>query len=140
METPLRILTPARYAEITDKALTSDKPTALYFVPEEGKVYILPTPAIADLEVALYVPVTDVSFATLTTELSLAPGYLRALVYNLAVDWAPELGVEHVPDRIQRVALDSLAAIKRANEDVPEIATDPALRWGEGHYDIENDE
>jgi hypothetical protein len=52
--------------------------------------------------------------ATLVTDLLFPPGYLRAFTYNLAMEMAPEYGVE--PSRqVQRIAMTSKRNIKRIN-------------------------
>lgn len=52
--------------------------------------------------------------ATLVTDLFFPPGYLRAFTYNLAMEIAPEYGVE--PSRqVQRIAMTSKRNIKRIN-------------------------
>ena len=52
--------------------------------------------------------------ATLVTDLLFPPGYLRAFTYNLAMEMAPEYGVE--PSRqVQRVAMTSKRNLKRIN-------------------------
>lgn len=52
---------------------------------------------------------------TLTEALTLAPGYNRAITYNLALEYAgPEFGVT-VPEDVKRIATKSLANIKRIN-------------------------
>jgi hypothetical protein len=52
--------------------------------------------------------------ATLATTLSFPPGYLRAFVYNLAMEIAPEFGVEPSP-QVQRIAMTSKRNLKRIN-------------------------
>ena len=52
--------------------------------------------------------------ATLSTVLSFPPGYLRAFVYNLAMEIAPEFGVEPSP-QVQRIAMASKRDLKRIN-------------------------
>jgi hypothetical protein len=49
---------------------------------------------------------------TLDTTISLPPGWKRALIYNLAVELAPEYG-QQVPDSVQRVALESRGLVMR---------------------------
>jgi hypothetical protein len=50
----------------------------------------------------------------LVTDLTFPPGYLRAFVYNLAMEFAPEFGVEPSP-QVQRIAMTSKRDIKRIN-------------------------
>jgi len=52
--------------------------------------------------------------ATLVTDLLFPPGYLRAFTYNLAMEMAPEYGVEPSP-QVQRVAMTSKRNLKRIN-------------------------
>ena len=57
--------------------------------------------------------------ATLATELTFPPGYLRAFTYNLACEIAPEFGVEPSPT-VSRIAMTSKRNLKRINnpEDI----------------------
>lgn len=52
--------------------------------------------------------------ATLATVLHFPPGYLRAFAYNLAMELAPEFGVEPSP-QVQRIAMTSKRDLKRIN-------------------------
>lgn len=52
--------------------------------------------------------------ATLATNLTFPPGYLRAFTYNLAMEIAPEFGVEPSP-QVQRIAMTSKRNLKRIN-------------------------
>jgi hypothetical protein len=52
--------------------------------------------------------------ATLATELAFPPGYLRAFTYNLAMELAPEFGVEP-SKQVQRIAMTSKRNLKRIN-------------------------
>lgn len=51
---------------------------------------------------------------TLATVLAFPPGYLRAFTYNLAMEFAPEFGVEPSP-QVTRIAMTSKRNIKRIN-------------------------
>lgn len=57
--------------------------------------------------------------ATLATDLTFPPGYLRAFRYNLACELAPEFGVEP-SQQVKRIAMVSKRNIKRINnpEDI----------------------
>lgn len=57
--------------------------------------------------------------ALLATPLAFPPGYLRAFVYNLAMEMAPEFGVEPSA-QVQRIAMTSKRNLKRVNnpEDI----------------------
>ena len=52
--------------------------------------------------------------ATLVTVLAMPPGYLRAFRYNLAMELAPEFGVEPSPT-VQRIAMASKRNLERIN-------------------------
>ena len=52
--------------------------------------------------------------ATLGTDLFFPPGYMRAFAYNLAMEIAPEFGVEPSP-QVQRIAMTSKRNLKRIN-------------------------
>ena len=52
--------------------------------------------------------------ATLATNMYFPPGYLRAFTYNLAMEFAPEFGVEPSP-QVQRIAMTSKRDLKRIN-------------------------
>ena len=52
--------------------------------------------------------------ATLATDLAFPPGYLRAFRYNLAMEIAPEFGVEP-SQQVVRIAMTSKRNIKRIN-------------------------
>jgi hypothetical protein len=52
--------------------------------------------------------------ATLSTDLFFPPGYMRAFAYNLAMEIAPEFGVEPSP-QVQRIAMTSKRNLKRIN-------------------------
>jgi hypothetical protein len=52
--------------------------------------------------------------ATLATVLAFPPGYLRAFTYNLAMEIAPEFGVEP-SDQVKRIAMTSKRNLKRIN-------------------------
>jgi hypothetical protein len=52
--------------------------------------------------------------ATLATVLYYPPGYLRAFTYNLAMEFAPEFGVEP-SEQVKRIAMTSKRDLKRIN-------------------------
>ena len=52
--------------------------------------------------------------ATLVTNILFPPGYLRAFTYNLAMEIAPEFGIEPSP-QVQRIAMTSKRNLKRIN-------------------------
>ena len=67
-----------------------------------------------------------IAFVDLNTNYVVAPGYEEALVYNLAVRYAPELS-RPLDQTVVRMAQDSLARVKVANIPLDEMRIDPAL-------------
>ena len=51
---------------------------------------------------------------SVATDMYFPPGYLRAFRYNLAMELAPEFGVEPSP-QVQRIAMTSKRDLKRIN-------------------------
>lgn len=95
--------------------ITSQIPTVLFYDPQYplGIINIFPTPLIAytcffdsTLDQAL--------FATLTTQLSMPPGYERAYVSNLAMEMVL-LGFETTLDEKQLAMLSNVASSSKAN-------------------------
>lgn len=62
-------------------------------------------------------------YTSVNDAVTLAPGYEMALIYNLAVAWAPEFEKEASPT-VQSVANKALANIKRANRVNQNITSD----------------
>lgn len=115
LEYSLRKVTLKEWASIADKSQTSTLPTDLFIAgtyPNET-LYLYPVPSSAHtLVLWSWKPLTAI--ASLTTAISLPPGYDDAMIYNLALRLAPEYG-RAVPDVVAGLAVDSLAAIKRMN-------------------------
>jgi hypothetical protein len=105
-----------RWFSIADKSSDSDLPIFAYYEPTlpTGTLLLWPVPnAIHSLHIVTWVPVS--SLAALSTTIALPQGYERALTYNLAIEIAPEFGKE-APGSVQQIAMESKAAIKRANQ------------------------
>ncbi len=73
--------------------------------------------------------------ATLATELYYPPGYLRAFTYNLAMEFAPEFGVEPSP-QVQRIAMTSKRDLKRINNPDDVMALPYALVANRQRFNI----
>jgi hypothetical protein len=126
-ELPMKIIDSKRWGEITTKSSQSTIPSKIYIdnnFPLQT-VYLYPTPSEAKtLILHNYRKISSLS--SLTTELSFPDGYERAIVYNLAIELAPEYG-KTVSMEIAKIASESLANIKRVNIKPREIGVDKAL-------------
>lgn len=136
---PVRLLSVGEFASITNKAIQSSHPHSLY---DDGgyplrTLTLYPTPSAAK-SLVLFTKRALTEIAGLTDSISLPPGYERALVHNLAVELAPEYG-RPVPEAVAMVAMDSKAALKRANHRPSILKVDSALRV-RGGFNIETGE
>ena len=111
----IKFINQQQYDGIAVKTVTSTYPQVMWINMEypDISMTIYPKPT-RDLEWH-FISVQELSQpATLATELSFPPGYLRAFVYNLAMEIAPEFGVEPSP-QVQRIAMTSKRNLKRIN-------------------------
>lgn len=125
---PLTIITPQQYqTEIAIKSISSQIPE--YLTYDNGyplgtiTMFTVPTSG-STLRLLSSKPLSNLS--ALTTTVDLPPGWKRALKNNLAIELAPEYGVE-VPQLVQRNAALSLGAIKRStaiNNAMPLMPSD----------------
>ena len=111
----IKFINQDQYNGIAVKTATSTFPQVI-FVNEtfpDVEMYIYPRPT-QTLEWH-FISVQELSQpATLATELHFPPGYMRAFTYNLAMEIAPEFGVEPSP-QVQRIAMTSKRNLKRIN-------------------------
>jgi hypothetical protein len=111
----IKMINQQQYDGIAVKTVTSTYPQVLFINMTYPNIdmYIYPKPT-RDLEWH-FVSVQEISQpATLATQLSFPPGYLRAFTYSLAMELAPEFGVEPSP-QVQRIAMTSKRNLKRIN-------------------------
>lgn len=111
----IKLINQQQYDGISVKTVTSTYPQVMWV----NMTY-------PDIEVTVYpVPLRSLEFhfvsveelnnpATLATQLTFPPGYLRAFKYNLACEIANEFGVEP-PQTVQRLAMASKRNLKRIN-------------------------
>ena len=111
----IKIINQQQYNGIAVKTVTSTYPQVMWVNMEYPNIQmtIYPRPT-RDLEWH-FVSVQELDQpANLSTPLLFPPGYLRAFVYNLAMEIAPEFGVEPSP-QVQRIAMTSKRNLKRIN-------------------------
>jgi hypothetical protein len=111
----IKFINQQQYNGIAVKTVTSTYPQVIFvnmtFPDVTMTVYPRPT---RDLEWH-FISVQELTNpATLATDLFFPPGYLRAFTYNLAMEIAPEFGVEPSP-QVQRIAMTSKRNLKRIN-------------------------
>jgi hypothetical protein len=125
-ETPLDVLTDQRYQSIVQKTQAGD-PGGIWYEEQYplGKIYPWPVADKAHT-LALYTWIAVSQFAALGSTISLPPGYERALRYNLALELAPEYGVDVSP-KVEEIASESKSNIKTINYQPQELRCDDAL-------------
>ena len=119
----IKFINQQQYNGIAVKTVTSTYPQVIFanMTYPNVEMFIYPRPT-QDLEWH-FVSVQELDQpAQLVTELHFPPGYLRAFTYNLAMEIAPEFGVEPSP-QVQRIAMTSKRNLKRINnpDDVMSI-------------------
>ena len=111
----IKFINQDQYNGIAVKTATSTFPQVI-FVNEtfpDVEMFIYPKPT-QTLEWH-FISVEELSQpALLSTQLHFPPGYMRAFTYNLAMEIAPEFGVEPSP-QVQRIAMTSKRNLKRVN-------------------------
>lgn len=129
IEIPMRILTKEEYASIILKTMESTFPLYLYddgaYPLNNISVWPVPNAGVNNLVFYSWKPLAE--FATITTQVSLPPGYERALKYALALELAPEYG-KAISELTMALAVDSKADIKRMNYRPHYLQVDQELR------------
>jgi hypothetical protein len=111
----IKFINQSQYNGIAVKNATSTFPQVIFvnetFPDVEMFVYPKPTQVLT----WHFVSVQELTQpANLATQLHFPPGYMRAFAYNLAMEMAPEYGVEPSP-QVQRIAMTSKRNLKRIN-------------------------
>ena len=111
----IKFINQQQYSGIAVKTVTSTYPQVCWVNMEYPNISmtIYPKPT-RDLEWHIVSAQALDQPATLATVLSFPPGYLRAFTYNLAMEFAPEFGVEPSP-QVTRIAMTSKRNLKRIN-------------------------
>lgn len=111
------------YDRLEFKGSQSSYPDLLFYEAAMplGRISLYYTPVSAySLFLDVYSPLA--SFAALATDVTLPPGYRRAIEYALAIELAPEYG-KSASQELAKSAGDAVAAIKRINAVVPTLDT-----------------
>ena len=132
----IKMINQQQYNGIAVKTVTSTYPQVLWVNMgyPDITLTIYPRPT-QDLEWHI-VSVQELNQpATLSTQLHFPPGYLRAFTYNLAMEFAPEFGVEPSP-QVQRIAMTSKRDLKRINNPDDVMALPYALVANRQRFNI----
>lgn len=132
---PIEVLTEQRWSWILERANQAPMPVAIY--SDGGSplstLHLWPIPTTASgLVLTTWGALT--AFGAVTDTIALPDGYERALMYNLALELAPQFPDSRLTPIVVETARQAKAAIKRLNAPVLELVMDPALanRWGNG--------
>ena len=111
----IKLINQQQYDGIAVKTVTSTYPQVMWvnmtYPNIEMTIYPMPTRLLE----WHFVSVEELTQpANLSTQILFPPGYLRAFAYNLAMEIAPEFGVEPSP-QVQRIAMTSKRDLKRIN-------------------------
>jgi hypothetical protein len=104
-----------QYNSISLKTATSTYPQVIFVNMTNPNITMTVFPQPTQALVWHFISVAELSQpALLATTLAFPPGYIRAFTYGLAMEFAPEFGVEPSP-QVQRIAMTSKRNLKRIN-------------------------
>ena len=132
----IKFINQQQYNGIAVKTVTSTYPQVCWVNMEFPNISmtVYPRPT-RDLEWH-FVSVQVISeAAALSTDLYFPPGYMRAFAYNLAMEFAPEFGVEPSP-QVQRIAMTSKRNLKRINSPDDVMSMPYAIVSNRQRYNI----
>jgi hypothetical protein len=122
-ELPVELLNFEQWAAIADKTATGSLPAKAYI--DYGSplltINLYPVPS-AGVDIVIYSRKPLTSLAA-NTSISIPPGYMRAIRYNLAIELATEFGRQASAEVVQ-VAKESKANIKRQNKQTNLMVAD----------------
>ena len=111
----IKFINQQQYNGIAVKTVTSTYPQVMFVNMEHPNISMTVYPKPTRLLEWHFISVREITQpASLNTEFFFPPGYLRAFTYNLAMELAPEFGLEPSP-QVQRIAMTSKRNLKRIN-------------------------
>jgi hypothetical protein len=137
LESPIKVFTDQEWARIAQKTFTSRYAEGIYYdrawdaSTKLATVYPWPIPDVGTTQLVIYTPLALATFADTSTGYTFPPGYPRMLRSNLALELAADYG-KAPSDELKRVAKESLATIKRANQRLTTVNIDPSLAGTHG--------
>ena len=132
----IKMINQQQYNGIAVKTVTSTYPQVMWvnMTFPNIEIYLYPRPT-QNLEFH-FVSVQKLDqVPDLSTVLYYPPGYLRAFTYNLAMEIAPEFGVEPSP-QVKRIAMTSKRDLKRINNPDDVMALPYALVANRQRFNI----
>jgi len=124
---PVSVYTDQQWDSIPNKTDTGTIPQAIYYegVMPDGIVKVYPLCTGSTIYVRFLSVVS--SFATISTALSMPPGYEEALIKNLAINIAPQYEIGNINPITVKEAKSALAYIERVNTVIPRLSLDSRL-------------
>lgn len=118
----LTIIDAQEYNSISDKTSTSDIPRYIWMNADypNATLTLFPVPS-ATCTLKLWSWKQFANFTSVTDTVSLPPGYVDMLVYNLACNWAPEFQLDPPRWVVQQASI-TMKRIKRTNTVVPTLS------------------
>ena len=111
----IKMINQQQYDGIAVKTVTSTYPQVMWINMEHPNISMTIYPKPTRVLEWHFISADELTQpATLATDLYFPPGYLRAFTYNLAMEIAPEFGVEPSP-QVMRIAMTSKRNLKRIN-------------------------
>lgn len=140
---PLKVVERSNYNKIGRKQ-TSGRSFAITYQPEYplGKIALFFTPDSSSDQLFLSTQKQLESFPSLTTKVNFAPGYNRAVKYNLAIELAGEFGRGATLDptiiAIAKVGKDNIKNVN--SEPIPRVPLESAEATGQHRHTSDPDD
>ena len=111
----IKLINQQQYNGIAVKTVTSTYPQVMWvnMTYPDIEIYVYPVPIkLLEFHFVSVEPIVNVP--SLSTDITMPPGYLRAFKYNLALEIAAEFGINPNP-QVSRIAMTSKRNLKRIN-------------------------
>lgn len=132
----IKFINQQQYDGIAVKTVTSTYPQVMWINMEYPDISMTIYPRPTRLLEWHFISVQELDQpADLATVLAFPPGYLRAFTYNLALEIAPEFGVEP-SNQVKRIAMTSKRNLKRINNPDDVMALPYAIVATRQRYNI----
>lgn len=132
----IKFINQLQYNNIAVKTVTSTYPQVMFVNNTYPNITMAVYPVPSRVLEFHFVSVQKLLYpATLETEILMPPGYLRAFRYNLALEIAPEYGLEPAP-QVRRIAMYSKRNLKRINNPRDVMSMPYSLMARRNRYNI----